>query len=401
MTEKLTPDQVEEIVSKALDQNKKPNLAGANLRGINLCGVNLSKADLSGADLYKADLREADLSGVNLTKADLREAYLKDAHLDGANLTGTDLTGADLTGAYLCEANLSRADLSKVNLSQADLSQADLSGGSLGVHYSHPSWTVPSGANLSDVTLQETNFSQARLGVTSLLNLDLRQAQGLETIKHLSSSSISTDTLIKSQGQIPEIFLRGCGFSDWEIENVKLYRPNLSAEEITDIVYKLHELKVGQAIQMAPCFISYTTQDQALAEKLHNDLQTKGIRCWYAPEDLVGGRKLDQQIDEAIRLHDVFLLIISEASMESEWVKDEISRAIAGKFLAQEIGEEVSEGSRLFPIRLIDFEHIAAGWSDFGFGDDINQYYIPDWRGWQDETIYSQLFERLLRDITR
>jgi hypothetical protein len=37
--------------------------------------------------------------------------------------------------------------------------------------------------------------------------------------------------------------------------------------------------------------------------------------------------KLREQIDEAIRLHEKVLLILSESSMNSEWVKTEIAKA--------------------------------------------------------------------------
>ena len=39
------------------------------------------------------------------------------------------------------------------------------------------------------------------------------------------------------------------------------------------------------------------------------------------------GEKLHEQIDEAIRVHEKVLLILSESSMNSEWVKTEIAKA--------------------------------------------------------------------------
>jgi hypothetical protein len=47
------------------------------------------------------------------------------------------------------------------------------------------------------------------------------------------------------------------------------------------------------------------------------------VRCWFAPHDIQSGKKLHEQIDEAIRLHDKLLLILSPHSMQSEWVKTE------------------------------------------------------------------------------
>jgi hypothetical protein len=48
------------------------------------------------------------------------------------------------------------------------------------------------------------------------------------------------------------------------------------------------------------------------------DLQARGVRCWFAPYDIKGGRKIHEQIDEPIRLHDRLLLILSEQSMSSD-----------------------------------------------------------------------------------
>jgi hypothetical protein len=61
--------------------------------------------------------------------------------------------------------------------------------------------------------LSDTNMSQARLGRTTFGDHDLRTVKGLETIEHLGPSSLSINTLILSQGHIPDVFLRGTGVS--------------------------------------------------------------------------------------------------------------------------------------------------------------------------------------------
>ena len=42
-----------------------------------------------------------------------------------------------------------------------------------------------------------------------------------------------------------------------------------------------------------------------------------------------GGEKLYDQIDSAIRLHDKLLLVLSEQSLQSEWVLTEKSQSLA------------------------------------------------------------------------
>jgi TIR domain len=59
----------------------------------------------------------------------------------------------------------------------------------------------------------------------------------------------------------------------------------------------------------------------------HADLQNKGVRCWFAPHDLPIGAKILDGIDEAIRLRDKVLLILSEHSIKSDWVEDEVTTA--------------------------------------------------------------------------
>ena len=153
---------------------------------------------------------------------------------------------------------------------------------------------------------------------------------------------------------------------------------------------------VGTGIEFYSLFISYSTHDQEFAERLHNDLQAKGVRCWFAPHKMRGGKKVHEQIDEAIRVYDKLLLILSPDSMASEWVKTEI-------FKARE--REIKEGRRvLFPIRLCSFEALRD-WNlfDADTGKDlareIREYFIPDFSNWKDHDAYKLAFDRLLRDL--
>ena len=48
--------------------------------------------------------------------------------------------------------------------------------------------------------------------------------------------------------------------------------------------------------------------------RLYADLQNSGVRCWFAPHDIQGGKKIHEQLEEAIRGYDRLLLILSEFS---------------------------------------------------------------------------------------
>ena len=217
-------------------------------------------------DLSEADLTRADLTGANLTGANLKEAYLDECHLQGANLNNAYLERTFLWLADLTEANLSEAELSMAILADATLINADLSGAQLGF------------TNLTDADLSGVNFTNALVGGTIFGNNDLSTIIGFETIEHWGPATIGTDAIQKSKGKIPAGFLRGCGLSEWEIETAKLYNPELINHEIDEILYKIHDLRATQPLQISPLFISYSHADSPFVDKIEEKLNEKGIR---------------------------------------------------------------------------------------------------------------------------
>lgn len=73
-------------------------------------------------------------------------------------------------------------------------------------------------------------------------------------------------------------------------------------------------------------FISYHTNSALdLTKKIANELESIGISTWYAPRDCEN--QWMDAIMEAIKLADIFLLILNEGSSNSEQVKNEIAEA--------------------------------------------------------------------------
>ncbi|HWS88931.1 MAG TPA: toll/interleukin-1 receptor domain-containing protein [Pyrinomonadaceae bacterium] len=306
----------------------------------------VDEPDLSGADFSGANLTYANLITANLDSANLSGAELTDANLDSANLSG-----ANLSGAYLFDVNLSDADLGGADFSYTNLSRADLGG-----------------ADLTNATVHYTTFADN----------DLSETKGLETVRHEGPSSIGVDTLYKSGGKIPEVFLRGCGVPDDFIEFI----PSL--------------IGARQAIQFYSCFISYSTRDEEFARRLYSRMRDEKLRVWFAPEEMKGGQKLYEQIERAIQLHDRLLLVLSESSIQSEWVMNEIQRARE---------TEVREGRRkLFPISIVEFEKVKA-WRRFDadtgrdLAKEVREYFIPDFSNWKEHDAFEKAFGRLLRDL--
>ena len=234
-------------------------------------------------DLRSSDLHQMRLSGCNLASADLSGASLFRVDLSGAILNRALLRGADLTGTIFRESDLGEAD-----------------------------------------------FTDAILGHTVFAEVNLATVKGLETVKHIGPSSVGIETLDKSRGAVPDLFLRGAGLP----ENFIAYARSL----------------IAAPISFYSCFISYSTKDQDFADRLFADLQLRGIRCWFAPHDIQAGRKIHEQIDESIRTYDRLLLVLSEHNMSSNWVQTEIAMALRK--------ERRGNRQTLFPVSLVPSDRV-------------------------------------------
>ncbi len=300
-------------------------------------------------DFNRSDLHGADLSRINLNKADL---YMAD--LNGTNLNGANLTKAIVTAANLSEANLVGADLNGANFTKTSLSNANLKNASLFV------------ADLTRASLDGADFSDARLGDTVFYNTNLSGVKNLDYCRHMQGSCVDHRTILKSKN-VPLEFWRGCGLPDQLIE----YLPSLT----------------GDAFQYYTCFISYSSQDEGFADRLYADLQNNGVRCWFAPHDLPIGEKILDGLDEAIRLREKVVLILSEDAIASTWVEDEVTTAFEEERRRKEM--------MLFPIRLDD----AVIEAKEAWASKLRARNIGDFTRWKDHDTYKASLERVLRDL--
>jgi TolB-like protein len=74
-------------------------------------------------------------------------------------------------------------------------------------------------------------------------------------------------------------------------------------------------------------FVSYASQDAAVANSIVEALERSGLRCWIAPRDVVPGTLYADGIVRAISGAKVFVLVLSEYSVASSHVGKEIERA--------------------------------------------------------------------------
>lgn len=83
-------------------------------------------------------------------------------------------------------------------------------------------------------------------------------------------------------------------------------------------------------------FISYSTKDKLIggaliADEIRKWLEARGVSCWIAPRDIIPGEKYGNAIVRGIEECEVFLLIFSRNSRESQYTLAEVEEAFAKK----------------------------------------------------------------------
>ncbi len=344
------------------------DLTSSNLASTNFTHANLTRADLAHSNLTHANLTYADLTHANFTHANLTHALLSSAKLTSAKFAQANLNKADLQPADLTHANLTRADLTHANLAHANLTHANLAS-----------------ADLTSAKLTQANLDTAELRATGFSALDLSEVVGLEKVMHVGPSNISTSTLERSKGRIPTAFLRGCGLSDWEVESAKLYNPDLTEFERIDITYRVAQILGETPININPLFISYKREDSDFVDALGKSLDGKRVRYWRDIHDMKAGR-IEKQVDRAMRLNPTVLLVLSEKSVESDWVEWEAKKA---RKLEKELDRDV-----LCPLSLDD-SWKTCKWPE-RLREQIMEYQILDFSRWQEPTEFQQWFQKLI-----
>ena len=94
---------------------------------------------------------------------------------------------------------------------------------------------------------------------------------------------------------------------------------------------------------MHDVFLSHSSKDKAIADAAVACIESRKIRCWVAPRDIVAGSDWSESIIDGINGASVMVLILSENSNVSKQVLREIERA-------------ANRGIPILPFRVADIE---------------------------------------------
>ncbi len=82
------------------------------------------------------------------------------------------------------------------------------------------------------------------------------------------------------------------------------------------------------AVSHTRVFISHSTKNAVLVDRLVERLRDHYIATWYAPRHMPGGY-FAENIRQALNECDWFVVVLSPAALASDWVKQETDQAMA------------------------------------------------------------------------
>ena len=85
------------------------------------------------------------------------------------------------------------------------------------------------------------------------------------------------------------------------------------------------------SLQQEFFFISYSSRNVMIAEMLKETMQNVGLNVWIAPDGIPQGRDYSLVVPTALRFAKTFVLLLSEDSANSRWVKRELDIAISNE----------------------------------------------------------------------
>jgi len=338
----------------------------------------VEEVELRGTDLRGADFWRVVFSDGVFTGGDLRSVMLRWARFHRCDLSGASLVDAVLDHTVfrdrvlLCDADFSKTSVSNVQFQNCDLRRANFR------------QTSFSSSSFEDCDISDATFEGAKFYYTQFIGIDLSSALGLADTKHSGPSSLDIETLRLSRGRLPHTFAKGCGLTDTEIATTQLWDPDLTQETLTDLLYAIDRARGSQPIQRHAVFISYSHADAEFVDRLQEALDAAGIRHWRDVHNMLAGR-IEEQIDKALHLNQIAIIVLSKASMNSDWVQWEVSRARER--------ERATTRNVLCPVA-IDDAWTTSDWPG-PLRQQLLKYYILDFSDWRVPQQFQAMMKRL------
>jgi DNA-binding MarR family transcriptional regulator len=132
---------------------------------------------------------------------------------------------------------------------------------------------------------------------------------------------------------------------DWAQEFDAL-TPGLDAEDLVEEATTAKEERHRDEADKRVVFLSHSSKDKPFIRKLATDLTEQGVTVWLDEQNIHVGDSIPERIAQGLAESDYFLIALSAASVDSEWVKHELNNALVNEIARRKV--------TILPVRLDD-----------------------------------------------
>jgi formylglycine-generating enzyme required for sulfatase activity len=129
---------------------------------------------------------------------------------------------------------------------------------------------------------------------------------------------------------------------------------------------------------MSDIFISYASEDRDRVKSLAHALERKGWSVWWDRRIPIG-RSFDEVIEEALDASKAVVVVWTQASVKSQWVKNEAREGLRRRVL--------------FPVMILEEVKIPLEFRD------LQTAHLMDWQPDQDHVGFDQLIDDLAKKV--
>lgn len=100
-------------------------------------------------------------------------------------------------------------------------------------------------------------------------------------------------------------------------------------------------------------FLSHSSANRRIASAVSETLQQHGIPVWYSKANIVTAQEWQDEIGRALRRCDWFLILLTEESIASRWVKMELAYAL----------NHSQYDNHILPVKIEDCDYEQLSWT--------------------------------------
>ncbi len=139
----------------------------------------------------------------------------------------------------------------------------------------------------------------------------------------------------------------------------------LRVEALVDDAVNAKQTRHAEHAQQRVAFISHSSKDKRFVRQLAADLVENGVQVWLDEQRIRVGDSIPEKIAQGIAESDFFLLVISRNSVESEWVRKELSGAMVREIERRRV--------TVMPVK-VDDAQVPASIADKKYADFSGSY---------------------------